>query len=123
MNTHVKVVGWLWIIWGALSILMMIGGLILVNLNVPDPQDALLVTGGGLCFSIPGIVASFLAGYGLLKFKNWARIVAIVLSFVYMLALPIGTAVGIYTLIIMFSPKAVALFRGETAPAETAQAS
>ena len=58
MEKHVKVVGWLWIVNGVVSILMFIIGLIIVNTFVPGAQDALLVTIGGFWFFIPGIIAS-----------------------------------------------------------------
>jgi hypothetical protein len=118
MNTHVKVVAWLWIGWAVLSVLTTIGGLPLLNANIPSARDARLVMSGLVCFAIPGIIASIAAGIGLLKYKNWARIVAIILAIVYLLAIPIGTAVGIYTLVIMFNKETAALFRGEATPAE-----
>ena len=112
MNTHVKVVGWLWIANGVVTILMAIIGLIIVNLNVPGAQDALLVTIGGLCCFVPGIIADFAACFGLLKYQAWARILAIILAIINLLLFPIGTAVGIYTLIIMFNEETKALFKG-----------
>ena len=118
MNTHVKVVGWLWIINGVLSILMLLAGLIIVNLNVSGSQDSLLASIGSVCFFLPGIIAYPLAGYGLLKFKGWARILAIILAIFNLILFPIGTALGIYTLVIMFNKETEAIFRGEVAPSE-----
>ena len=118
MNTHVKVVGWLWIANGVVSILMVVFGLIIVNLNIPSPQDSILVTSGVLCCFVPGIAADFAAGLGLLAYKSWARILAIILAIVNLFLPPIGTAVGIYTLIIMFNNETEALFRGEGTPSE-----
>ena len=112
MDKHVKVVGWLWIGWGVVSILMGIIGLIIVNLNIPGQKDAVLVTGGSVCFLIPGIVANFVAGFGLLKYKAWARILAIILGVITLIVFPIGTAVGVYTLVIMFNKETVALLKG-----------
>ena len=43
----------------------------------------------------------------------WARILAIILGIVNLPLLPIGTAVGIYTLIIMTNQEAKDLFNGE----------
>jgi hypothetical protein len=117
MNTHIKVVGWLWILNAAVSILMLIIGLIIVNASVSSAEDATLVTIGGLCFFIPGTIANFLAGYGLLQYKNWARILAIILAIINLPLFPIGTALGIYTLIIMFNEETKALFSGEVTPA------
>jgi hypothetical protein len=118
MNTHVKVVGWLWIANGAVTILMAIIGLIIINANIPNAQDSLLVTSGVLCCFVPGVIADFAAGFGLLKYQNWARILAIILAIVNLFLPPIGTAVGIYTLIIMFNNETEALFRGEGTPSE-----
>ena len=67
MNTHVKILGWLWIANAVLSICMAITGLIIANVNIPSAQDSLLVSIGGLCFFLPGIIAYAVAGYGLLN--------------------------------------------------------
>ncbi len=123
MDTHIKIVGWLWIVNGVLSILMIIIGLIIANANVPSAQDAVLVTSGVLCCFIPGIAADFAAGYGLLKYMGWARILAIILGIINLFLPPIGTAVGIYTLIIMFNEETKSLFSGEVTPAEMEEVS
>ena len=128
MDTHVKVVGWLWIVSGVASILMVIIALTAINWpgNVPSPRDSLIATSGVLCFFIPGIIADFVAGYGLLKYKSWARILSIILSIlnlVFLCALILPAALAIYTLIIMFNKEAVALFNGKVAPAEMEEVS
>jgi len=118
MKTHVKVVGWLWIVNAVLSILMAIIGLIILNVSVPNARDSLLASIGGLCFFLPGIIAYTIAGYGLLNYKSWARILAIILAILNLILFPIGTAIGIYTLVIMFNNEAEQLFNGDGAPAE-----
>ena len=112
MNTHVKIVGWLSIVSGVLSILMAVIGLVALNLrgDIPNPRDAMLVTAGSVCFFIPGIIADFAAGFGLLKLKNWARVVAIVLAILNLIFVPIGTVIGIYALWVMFNDETKALF-------------
>ena len=125
MNTHVKVVGWLWIANGALSILMLLIGLLVINWPgvVPNARDSFLASFGALCFFLPGVIAYILAGYGLLNYKSWARILAIILAILNLILFPIGTALGIYTLVIMFNNEAESLFRGESANAEMEQVS
>jgi hypothetical protein len=123
MRTHVKIVGWLWIIWGFVSILMEVIGLGFINLsgNVPNAQDAILITSGSICLFVPGIIADFLAGYGLLKFKNWARILVIVLAVVnliFLCTLILPLALAIYTLVIMFNKETVTLFKAEDTATE-----
>ena len=51
-----------------------------------------------------------LAGWGLLKYQRWARIVTIVLSCFDLLNFPFGTAIGVYGIWVLFSPQATALF-------------
>jgi hypothetical protein len=123
MDTHVKVIGWLWIANGVLSILMVVSGLIIANVYIPGQQESILVTSGILCCFIPGIAADFAAGLGLLKYMTWARILAIILAIVNLILFPIGTAVGIYTLVIMFNAEAKALFNGEATSAEMEEVS
>ena len=119
MNTHVKVVGWLWIANGVLSILMAIIGLTVINWPgvIPEAQVSLLASFGAVCFFLPGIIAYVAAGYGLLKYKSWARILAIILAILNLFLFPIGTALGIYTLVIMFNEETKVLFRGEVTTA------
>jgi hypothetical protein len=64
MDTHVKIVGWLWIANGLLSILMAIIGLVVINWPgmIPGAQNSLLYSFGALCFFLPGIVAYIGAG-------------------------------------------------------------
>lgn len=125
MNTQVKIVGWLWIVNGMLSILMAIIGLAVINWpgTIPNPRDSILASTGALCFFLPGIIAYVIAGYGLLKYKSWARILAIILAILNLILFPIGTALGIYTLVIMFNEETKALFRGEGTPAEVEEVS
>ena len=125
MNTQVKVVGWLWIANGVLSICMAITGLTIINWPgmVPNASDSLLVSVGALCFFIPGIIAYAVTGYGLLNYKGWARILAIILAILNLILFPIGTALGIYTLVIMFNKETEALFKGDVAPAEMEEVS
>ena len=119
MKTHVKVLGWLWIANGVLTILMAIPGLIIANMNIPNAQDSILVTVGSLlCCFVPGVIVDVVAGYGLLNYKSWARILAIILAILNLCLFPIGTALGIYTLVVMFNQETEALFKSESTPAE-----
>jgi len=125
VDTQIKVVGWLWIGNGALSILMLIIGLAVINWPgiIPNIRDSNLASTGAVCFFLPGIIAYALAGYGLLKYKAWARILTIILSILNLIRFPIGTALGIYTLVIMFNEEAKVLFLGEVTPTEMEEVS
>jgi hypothetical protein len=56
-----------------------------------------------LLVSIGGVVllksaAGFLAGWGLLQHESWARILALIIGFISLINVPLGTALGIYTM-------------------------
>lgn len=103
MEKHVKIVAWLWILNGLWSLFLAMGGLIIANLIIPDSGDAVLASIGSLCFFLPGIVVYVLAGYGLLNFKSWSRILVIIVAILNLILFPIGTAIGIYSLWVMFN--------------------
>lgn len=59
-----------------------------------------------LVVSLPGIVA----GLGLLHYREWARILTIVLSAINLLNVPIGTLLGAYGLWVLLQKETVELF-------------
>ena len=64
-----------------------------------------------LILSVPSIIA----GIGLLYFKPWARIFALVISVLHLLNIPIGTALGIYGLWVLLSPEGQRCFSSDRA--------
>jgi hypothetical protein len=57
--------------------------------------------------SIPGLIA----GYGLLKYYEWARILTIVIAVLELIRFPLGTILGVYSLWVLFSAEGSALFK------------
>lgn len=64
-----------------------------------------------IIISIPGI----LAGIGLYKRREWARILTIVLSVIELFSFPFGTAIGIFSIWALVQDEAVAAFNNTTA--------
>ncbi len=66
-----------------------------------------------MCWLVFGIIALvyFLIGFGLLKGKGWARVVAIILAIIGLLNVPIGTIISIIILIYLFKPETKAFFQ------------
>jgi hypothetical protein len=60
-----------------------------------------------LVLEIPGVIV----GWGLLRRRPWARPLNIACSIFDLFSIPVGTAVGAYSLWVMFRPETVALFR------------
>jgi hypothetical protein len=92
-----------------------IAGLVGATDRTGDAHIAIPILGGigalvfviVLALSLPGLIA----GIGLLQFRPWARILTIVLSFFDLIHVPLGTALGIYGLWVLFSPDSERLFR------------
>ena len=116
---HVTILGWLYVGMNALMVLIaaltfvfVIGG----GLISGDPEAIAITTLVGfgvstflLVLAIPG----FLAGYGLLKQKSWARPLAFVLAALNLFSFPFGTAVAIYTFWVLMQDDVMALFTPE----------
>lgn len=51
-------------------------------------------------------IAGFMAGWGLLRKEPWARTLCLVMGFLELLHVPLGTALGVYTLWVLLAPNA-----------------
>jgi hypothetical protein len=117
MAIHVKILGWLHLAFGGLGLLAafavmggtMLGGLFsgslggMIGLSMIGTFAAVIIA----AFAIPGLVA----GYGLLKFAPWARILTLVLAIFELIRFPFGTCLGVYSLWVLLSADGAALFR------------
>jgi hypothetical protein len=121
MDIHVKVLAWLFIVFGVLGTLFGLGMMALLGVigvagaaSDPDAWMALPVLGITgvalgvfmLMLSLPGIIA----GIGLLSYRPWARILTIVISALNLMNIPFGTILGIYGLWVMLSDDGSRLF-------------
>jgi hypothetical protein len=116
MEKHVTVLGILYIAFSALGLLLAIiiftavvgGGIIsgdseaMAITGIVGPAIALFF----VLLSAPGLIG----GIYLLKHRPWARILVLVLGFINLIEIPIGTALGIYTIWVLFKNETVDLF-------------
>ncbi len=58
-----------------------------------------------LVVSLPG----FIAGYGLIKFKPWSRMLAMIIAVFNLFSFPVGTALGVYALWVLLNPETIKL--------------
>lgn len=122
MRDHVKIVGILNIVLGCLGVLLGIGILVLFGglatvAGFQADRDAaaavpiLAAIGTAVAVFLFALsVPSIIGGWGMIKFRPWARILMIILSVLNLLHFPIGTAVGIYGLIILLNEETKRLF-------------
>jgi hypothetical protein len=110
VREHVRLVG---ILWMAYSALHAVGGVVVIMVaqvifgrvihipNGPPPEVTVwlrpILSFVGWLLLVKA-AAGLIAGWGLLQRQDWARTVALVVGFVALLNVPIGTALGIYTL-------------------------
>jgi hypothetical protein len=117
LRQHVTILGWLHIAAAGLSILvgvfvlLLLGGIGLVQHDRGDRAFMGLIGLIAAVFLFAVSVPGLLAGYGLLQRKRWGRILAIVVGALHLASVPVGTALGIYTFIILANPEAEAFFR------------
>jgi hypothetical protein len=122
---HVPIVGWLNIVANGLFLLLgLCGFLFFAGLGVfaaADSGDAVALPILGLIGTIGllffGLLAlpGMLAGYGLLKRKKWGQILGIIDGILSLINFPVGTALGAYTLFVLFQNSASDYFEGQEA--------
>ena len=123
MDTHVKVVGVLYIAFSALALLgafvlmVTVGGAAGIVGAAAPPEDAAIalpiigITGLALVLllvilGLPGLIT----GWGLLNYKPWARILGLILAVLNLFNIPLGTALGIYALWVLLNKDTERLF-------------
>jgi hypothetical protein len=137
MEQHIKILGVLNIVWGAMGamgglvVLLVLGGAFgIIRTALQNDTDAAIalpiigLLGGTIAlFLLLVSVPSIIAGIALLNFKPWSRILAIVVSALHLLSIPFGTALGIYGLWVLFSEESLPFFaRPRNPDAKTATA-
>ena len=130
MQTHVKVLGVVYLAVGACMLLgavflaLTMGSVAGIVGATAEPEDAaiaipVLGLAGTALAAMLGVFAlpSLITGYGLLYYKPWSRIVGIVLSAVSLINIPLGTVVGAYGLWVLLNKETERLF--STTPTST----
>src|SRR5437868_15399376 len=109
MDTHVKVLGFIYIISGAILVVLglMLLGIVGGSGLISGDRHAMFVTGivgtALAAFFVILSVPSIIAGIGLLNHREWARILTIILGVLHLIGFPIGTAIGVYTLYVLLN--------------------
>jgi hypothetical protein len=123
VDTHVKVLAILYLVFAGLSVLLglaiflITGAVTSIVGTAADPSDAQLaipfIRLGGtaaalfcLLWAVPGLIV----GIGLLTRQPWARLLGIVMSALSLMHVPFGTALGIYGLWVLFHRDTERLF-------------
>ncbi len=132
---HVQLVA---VFWYVIGVFFLIPTVVMVALSgalpailratgeTVDPEARIFVPGIfvilALVFGVHAIV-SFITGWGLQKLRPWGRTLALVMAFWNLLSPPFGTALGIYTLVVLMPFEAGEEYRRMSAgPASSSEA-
>jgi len=123
---HNKTLATLWFIYGAMHGLTLLGLLLLVFVvKFAAPGTELISTSwlvaGLLVFVVLLLVVGLLpvlAGYGFRKRRRWAKPLGLSLAAVSLINIPVGTALGIYSIKFLRSEGGVKLYGGKAATAD-----
>jgi hypothetical protein len=128
VQEHFRLLGILWIAYSALHVI--VGVVLIVVANTifapwsrmsggPPPEVTIWLR--PLLDCIAGFIlvkgaAGFFAGWGLLQREPWARILALIIGFISLFTnIPIGTAMGVYTLWVLLPAQSDDEYRALTA--------
>jgi zinc-ribbon domain len=122
LNSHVRVMGILWAIYSGFRILMALWTIVFSRLLMPMLQNFIphdsdvdvmpifhmmsgfyIVSG---IFSVLAGAVGFWAAWALLKHQPNGRILALVVAVISLISIPFGTALGVYTLVVLLPAKA-----------------
>jgi len=118
MQTHVRVLAIIHIVFGCIGVIGGIAAFLLFGgiaglIGAADPGGnswlAIPILGSvgvfvlalAMLLSLPGIIA----GAGLLNLRPWARTIMLILSGLHLLNFPFGTALGVYGFWVLLSPE------------------
>lgn len=121
MAQHVKILGILHIVLGALGvvgaiIVLLVFGGISALVNVSDhgdvPAGPIMGLIGGVIFVVILVISvpALVIGIGLTQFRPWARVAGIVLSAIDLLGFPFHTILGVYGLWVLLNRETEQLF-------------
>ena len=110
----------LWFAMGALRLLAAFGvitigtvmaPIIAQHAREPIPFPLHIIFGWIAVFVGITALLTFVAGWGLYKREPWGRTMALVMGFLNLLSIPFGTALGIYTLVVLLPSESDAEWR------------
>lgn len=117
MDKHVDVISILWIVSGSLGILIAIfifwllwGITFIPNIGYEASYILRLIATWVSIFLAVFSAPEIIGGIGLLRRKEWGRILVLVVSFFNLVNFPLGTALGVYSFIILLKEETVRLF-------------
>jgi hypothetical protein len=121
MEKHINLLGILWIALGVLNFFgafvaffILFGVSFIPDMGYEAPVILRTVGAGVAIFLFILAIPKIIAGIGLMKKKEWGRILTLVVAFLSILNFPLGTALAIYSFVILIKDETIQLFREQT---------
>jgi hypothetical protein len=98
------------------SAFILIFGMFAIGAHSGDDVPFWLAGGLMSLFAVLFLITSLpciLAGYGLLRKRHWGRVLAIIVSALNLASFPLGTALGVYGLIVLLNDDSRRVFDQE----------
>ncbi len=118
MEKHVNLLGILWIALGALTFFgafvvffILFGISFIPDMGYEAPVILRTVGIGIAIFLFVLSIPKIIAGIGLMKKREWGRILTLIVAFLSILSFPLGTALAIYSFVILVKDETIQLFR------------
>lgn len=124
MESHKRILGILYLVWGLLTLLLVFGINIFISFMMfhthtreMDLPEMMMVEGIVrvvmgfvlLVISLPSIIG----GVGMLYNKRWAFTIVLIVGIFSLMSFPMGTAIGVYTLWAYFKDQEIRKNGGE----------
>ncbi|HDZ41893.1 MAG TPA: hypothetical protein ENH59_09495 [Bacteroidetes bacterium] len=120
MKKHVTFVGVLHIVFAVLGLVGALVIFLAINfaLSFVEGDEVAVAVLNTVMVSLSTILAlvsalSIIGGIGLFSYREWARILIIIMSAINCLNVPIGTAKGVYSIWALLQDDTIKLFKGE----------
>jgi len=128
---HNKTLATLWFIYGAMHGLTLLGLLLLVLVVKLSVSDAIALSAFWIAISVITFVGllmfvgvlPLLVGFGFQKQSRWLKPSAQALAIISLINIPIGTALGIYTIKFFRSDAGISLYGGKASSASEGELS
>jgi hypothetical protein len=127
MNMHINILGWLFVgcgvLFGLFGMTIIFAGQILQHLPINWPPDVPfgMIHFAGWVSALIGLVTVALgggvaaAGAGLLQYKSWARVLAIIMAIILLFKFPVGTAIAVFGFWVLFSEQGQQYYKSRAA--------
>lgn len=125
MDKHITVLAALHIGYGILSLLIGLAvwiGMVGMGVLSADPNAVRILSFVGTLvglFLMMVAVPELVGGVGLLRRRSWARILLMVMAVFELIRIPLGTALGVYTVWVLVQDETKQILEGRAGPTQT----